>query len=270
MVFFKNFLFNQFSDYFHREDTYKNSEGEGLLQRYTQIFGDELDEQIIPSIEDFYKNLDVLNCDEQTLKYLSDFLGTPPDLFLNTDIYRKILSNIISIYKIKGTVQSYEIFFKLMGFNIIIEDEEFRSFNRYDTNLRYDSGLVYDAGCKKCYQYSITFSSIDNPLEPINQATLQKLSNVVKFVEPINAKLKSLGYFIPFKDDVNFCIEQDIKFETLSLARMDTGLLYDMIGLNYDKEESNVLLTLPFDCNQSLPEEGISIWAIEDDFIVSE
>ena len=272
MGFFKDYLFNTLSTYFYDNDTNKNVNGEGLLQRYLQVFGEEIDEEVIPKIEDFINNLDAKNCDENTLKYISDFFGNPPDLFLDDNLYRKLLTFVISIYKIKGTSRSFELFFNLLGYNVIITDEPKNSFFFYDElNLFYDTLQVnYDGGCKLCNKYSITFSSIDNPLEPITQATLNKLVSVIKFVEPINAEIEDLNFSISVTEDVNFCLEQDIKFLTESINKYDIGQNYDVFGLSYDNQEVNTLLTLPFDCNDSLPLEGISIWALEDDFIVSE
>lgn len=89
-------LINQLPFYFKEADTYKNSNGEGLLERYLQIFGKYLEDDLKPSIESMreYISVDVLNDNDnrvneyteitQSLRgvfrcdYFWDFLGQMP------------------------------------------------------------------------------------------------------------------------------------------------------------------------------------------------
>lgn len=97
-------LINQLPFYFKEADTYKNSNGEGLLERYLQIFGKYLEDDLKPSIEsmreyvsvDVFSNNDNLNeypVTYQSLRglfrcdYFWDFLGQMP--------YAKILKESI-------------------------------------------------------------------------------------------------------------------------------------------------------------------------------
>lgn len=88
-------LINQLPFYFKEADTYKNSNGEGLLERYLQIFGKYLEDDLKPSIESMreYISVDVFNDNDnfnsmaevtQSLRgvfrcdYFWDFLGQMP------------------------------------------------------------------------------------------------------------------------------------------------------------------------------------------------
>lgn len=88
-------LINQLPFYFKEADTYKNSNGEGLLERYLQIFGKYLEDDLKPSIESMreYISVDALNDNynaneyaeiTQSLRgffrcdYFWDFLGQMP------------------------------------------------------------------------------------------------------------------------------------------------------------------------------------------------
>lgn len=269
---FKDFFTRDLPLYFHIADTYKDSNDEGLLIRYLRIFEDEMSEEVYMALEGVIEELDLITADKKYLPYLADLLGNPPDIFLDEDLYRLLLRNITQIYKIKGTLESYELFFGIFGFNVTIDNLTEPEAFRYDAdNSIYDGTLVlYDNGCATCSSYNITFTNIENPLIEIPQSTIDALVRAIKFVEPINAKLNQLIRGIQVSDDVVFCIEQLVRFSTVTLVSYDVdNINYDVIGINYDLSEPNVLLTLPFDCQGSLPQEGISIWAIEDDFIVS-
>ena len=88
-------LINQLPFYFKEADTYKNSNGEGLLERYLQIFGKYLEDDLKPSIESMreYISVDVFNDNDNsngyteivqslrgifTSDYFCDFLGQMP------------------------------------------------------------------------------------------------------------------------------------------------------------------------------------------------
>lgn len=88
-------LINQLPFYFKEADTYKNSNGEGLLERYLQIFGKYLEDDLKPSIESMreYISVDVFSENDNsndyteiiqsvrgifTSDYFLDFLGQMP------------------------------------------------------------------------------------------------------------------------------------------------------------------------------------------------
>ena len=64
-------LINQLPFYFKEADTYKNSNGEGLLERYLQIFGKYLEDDLKPSIESMreYISVDVFSENDNSNDY---------------------------------------------------------------------------------------------------------------------------------------------------------------------------------------------------------
>ena len=268
---FKDFLFNTLPDYYYINDSNKDGNNEGTLQRYLSVLGLELDDEIVPALENFINEMDAETASNDLLNYISDSLGNPPDIFLDEEKYRLILKFIINVYKIKGTKKSYELFFSMLGFNINITEFAPLEKKLYDELLlNYDEdGINYDMGCETCSEYEILFTSSTNPLSPLDQTTLSKLRSIVPFVEPINADLRGLVFGISITEDVNFCIEQEVKFTALETKSYDNPIYaYDQIGLKYDNTTVTNLLTLPIDCAGGLPLEGISIWGVDDDFII--
>lgn len=202
---FKSYLFGLLPYYFKSEDSYKDNNGEGLLERYLSIFGAEIDEEVIPSIRCYLNIIDAEICEERFLTPLSDSLGNPPDVFQDVEAYRNLLSYIASFYKIKGTKESYELFFGILGYDVILDEivppfaaVEATLGDRYDLGpeLQYDLDIpefTYDQGqCEPCSQYDLTLNPKPGNITVITESLTRRINETIKFNEPINAILRNL------------------------------------------------------------------------------
>lgn len=234
-VYFKNFMFSLLPWYFRKEDTYKDHENKGLLERYISIFGHEIDEEIIPKIECYLNIIVAQDCESKFLIHLSDVLGNPPDVFNNEPNYRNLLTYIVSIYKIKGTIGAYELFFGLLGFDIeLVEIEPINPESQYDNLGQYDTGeidSIYDqTKCTPCSGYSITFypKNINNLV--LEEGTLEALQDAIEFNEPINARLVDLTFAIRIEDRIGVNVKESYT-EAVEISQ-----LYDTV-VDYDTDE---------------------------------
>lgn len=190
---FKGFIFNLLPTYFKLKDSYKNNQGKGLLERYLEIYEDEIDEEILPLIHNYLNQVDISRASNQFLTELAYSLGTPPDIFGGTDEYRKMLLFAIRIYKIKGTAKAFELLFGLLDINVVVEEDPVGA-RRYDEQWRYDQTDVemrWDMGkCEpcSCYHLHLTGSIILTP------TILSYIKTIIIFNEPINATLCSIDY----------------------------------------------------------------------------
>lgn len=170
-----NIFFKKLSTYFHINDTYKDENDEGLLERYLSIFGEELDTVVLPLIENFIKIknpiesqdflneiVDPTNVDHgKFLDHIAYAFGNPPDPTEEDDLYRKILSFVISLNKIRGTHKAISVWGNLLGLTLrIIEIDPVQI--KYDSGYQYDSELtteisaeqiVYDTECPTCSDF---------------------------------------------------------------------------------------------------------------------
>ena len=208
MAFFKNYLFNLLPAYFHKADSNKDSNNEGTLNRFLQALGDDLDTEVVTYIESFTDILEIETTPSKFINYLSYTLGNPPDIFKDEVLYKKLLRYILNVYKIKGTRESYELYFSMLGFNVTIIEENDSLVDLYDASTEaYDNTVtIYDDGCKPCSPYDVIFTSVASPLAPLNSTTLQNLRDIIFFVEPINAHLRNLNLGTSTEDDVKFCL----------------------------------------------------------------
>ena len=236
---FKNFFKNQLTVYQRENDSYKDSNGEGIFERYMALFGESFDNEQASQIENYLDIIDASVCDEKFLTHISDVLGNPPDVFLNVDQYRNLLLYITNVYKVKGTSRGYLLFFYILGFDIEIEEIE-----PYVRPLKYDNGDEYDSAdefdteeikfdretCQACSYYNIRIKRIDADNYDLDSALLIKMNDAIKFNEPINAKLGKFIIVIQIEDELELDELEDGDIETTIDYHYvyDTPLQYDL------------------------------------------
>lgn len=208
---FTKFIKSILPEYLLENDSHKNSDGKGLLERFMQNFGEEIDEELYPFLTDFLDNLlNPLLCDPKYLIHISFILGLPPTIDNNTATYRRILMYAVQIYKLKGTKKSYQLLFNLIGINIEILEETPRKSARYDDGLFYDDNNNYDQDCDNCSYYTILYYDPLNPLDPVPQPVLDLFSKIICFVQPINAKLRGYVRSLYIEDEILLEVGEDV------------------------------------------------------------
>jgi len=201
---FSKLLYNKLPYYFIEQDTYKDSNGNGLLNRYLNLFGGYIKDEILPSIENYLDIIQSTITDEKYVTTISATLGNPPDIFKTVNEYRNLLSHIVSIYKIKGTIKGYQVFFGILGYDVTIYEVPLLTSqvidqygDRYDDNINaiYDTGdinFTYDQSIVEyCSEYDLTLTAIHTGSTP-TQDLIDRIKIAILFNEPVNAKLRNL------------------------------------------------------------------------------
>lgn len=267
MVTFESFIFSAFPARYKADDTYKDINGRGVLERYTMALGKELDDELIPLIEAV---LDVTNPElapSSHLNHISDSIGNPPDIFFDDSKYRKLLAYAFTLYKIKGTLESYYLMLELLGFNVTITEHP-QSIGYWD-ELVYDEGS-YDSGCLSCTEYSLglAYASDDctvPTINPIPQTIIDIIEQIVVFLEPIHARLRALYQMGSICEYMNTCFTEVVAIEVIST------ILYDEVTwdeFSYDEAIATTSQTLSYNCSGQPIIGGIGYWIIGTDFEV--
>lgn len=261
---FAKFIFERLPVYFKINDTYKNRNGEGLLERYLSNFGYELDFEVMPQINCYLNIIDATVAPASFLKHIADVLGNPPDVFNSEQIYRNLLAYIVSINKIKGTRKSYELFFSILGFDIEIEEiEPVDLENFYDNGGQYDSGIIYDINkCEPCSYYDITFYPKNLQDIELTPDTLRRLKVAIQYNEPINAKLRKLTFGIKVEDSIPINIVEQETHKEEQVLRYDYNNLYDD-GEQYDDPDNTPLEIIETDVGIIVDETGFETYQIK-------
>lgn len=141
-----------FPQYYKENDSYKDKEGRGLLERLVTTCTEYLDSDIVgttnfPGLDEFINLIDVDKTPEIFLNYLWEYLGEIPyawGVLTNGQPYTKenlekwlsspkgypkadprtVLKYAISLYKIRGTKKFYQILGSLYGVEIDLIDHD--------------------------------------------------------------------------------------------------------------------------------------------------
>jgi phage tail-like protein len=193
-----NFFFNSLPHYFHSQDSYKDSEGKGLVQRFTEVLQEEA-ETIHESISNIPQAMSPSEVPDSHLYLLGSIFGNPPALFYNKDNYRKLLNNLPYLLKRKGTLEGLELIFSIIDLEVEIEDVTPDPWY-YDEDNQYDTGGKYDGHCLNCFYFvvHITDNSGVLPLEDsgsgsgIEPQILKELQEIIYYMTPINGWLADI------------------------------------------------------------------------------
>lgn len=174
-------LFSRFfHQFYHDNDTYKDAEGKGILERFLLVCSEYFDESITPEIEHLIDVIDVDKTSGHNINLLWEYFGFIPyaygilnqgqpytkdnlDNWLNRQFpiadYRSILKFAISLYKIRCTKDFYTILGKFYNIRIeLIEPSNLPfdgDYKRYDEpDIKYDNNEEYDQtlGCLECIE----------------------------------------------------------------------------------------------------------------------
>lgn len=223
--------------HFHRDDSFKDADNQGLLMRFLETLGEDIDNTLIPKLENYLEIREIDITDGQFIDYLAEFYGNPPDI-LSDQEYRYLLKYITSLYKIKGTRRAFEVYFSILGLKVQISEywvtpKLYDEFNFDEDESKYDQD-----GCNPCSEYEIIFwdktADCENPTQAnIDKALLDKLHQVVFLNQPINAVLRELIYSVPLCDAIRLCVNQEVNWELLRATKWDNFDLDD--GVKYDE-----------------------------------
>lgn len=114
----KDIIFNLTGIDWKVRDSYKDAGGKGFIQRFLETLAEEYDDYTNPLILDLVDNCLVPHLMyTRFIPYQEQQLGIPY-ITSQESIRRKLLKYIFKVYSIKSTKISYELMFRLLGFEV--------------------------------------------------------------------------------------------------------------------------------------------------------
>ncbi len=164
-------------------DSFKDQAGQGIFERFQLLKADEIDQQIVPVFENMVSKLVPANlCRFVYIPLWEEQYGVA--LFYDEALRRKLINQVISINKIKGSIKSFEILFAYINSTIVITEEwEFSSF---------DSPTTLDSPTRRfdmsqCRRYCTNFDLDITYAGTVDAAYLAQIMNIINYLKPINA-----------------------------------------------------------------------------------
>ena len=172
-------IFNWLPFFYKSNDTYKDGQDKGILERFLEVCGTYFQDNITPDIDNILQIIDLDKANPLFLNYIWDFLGNIPyaygviqnpstwDLYSDTSLnrdtwlsssqdiprarYRDILKYAISLYKIRGTLRFYDLLLGFYGMSCSITDPSGDMVNPNGTGLKpittfplFDTNILFD------------------------------------------------------------------------------------------------------------------------------
>jgi hypothetical protein len=198
-----NYLFGLLPAYFKENDSYKNGNNEGLLERYLENFCNEIDQQVVPYLDNIAYIVSAQDLSSypgtnpnRFLTHLGDVLGNPPDINKDDTYYRILLAHAIMIYRAKGTKKALAYYLGLLGYQITTLSETIGAGLKYDNSLLFDNGLYFDSGCVLCSSYTLLIGDLPGTAvkNPDAARLLLIKTSIETFINPVNVLITSITY----------------------------------------------------------------------------
>lgn len=181
----EDFFDRYFTNQDKTEDSFKNQENKGVYERFNLLIADEIDKQMISVIENICSLIVPVNlCREVYIPLWEENYGVA--FFNDMALRRKLLNQITTINKIKGSIPSFEILFRYINSVITFTEEwEFSSFDSARTLD--DAWRRFDmTRCQRnCtgFDMEVVYGGV------IDAEYLSKVVTIMKYLKPINADI---------------------------------------------------------------------------------
>lgn len=227
-----------------------DSDGKGILQRFNEIIGEDIDENIEPMIANLVDNTLIADTMlERFIGTLENTLGLNMVLLFNNAMRKRVLKIAFHLYKIRGTSLGYEVLFRLLGFGPDFEIVETFPEYSWDSPVTLDDPIRrFDSGgrCAGCSGYEIHLTGSIT----ITPEILRGIQETIRFNEPINARLLGIFY-----NDVN------LFNELLGFEINESGNLiyknFSMYDADFYIENGKLIVDSDYASNFSIKPDGI-------------
>jgi len=150
---------------------------------------------------------------------LAFIFGSPVNLDDTEETYRRTIAYAMQIYKIKGTLPSYEMLLNFIGVEVSIIEDIPEGKVLYDSGYIYDRDTIpvlYDTGCAPCSGYSLAINNANTPLNAVlDPAIMAIIQRIICFLQPINAKFDGFIKRINITDTLAITITEDTSLDSL-------------------------------------------------------
>jgi predicted transcriptional regulator with HTH domain len=187
----KTRLFEYFGVHAKREDSYKDSNGKGINERYQESVGEDYDDNLSDLMDNLFdRTLQPKTMLSKLIPHMEDMLGNPVIVLNDVPMRRKILQFVHHIYNIRSTHKSYEVLFRMLGFDTVTV-QEFVITVGFDSDVTFDDPVrTFDGTEKFCSEYSVHLTGTIG----LDAVKVLAINRIIKFLEPINAHLREVTY----------------------------------------------------------------------------
>lgn len=204
---YQNTIFPLFPSYDKMVDVNKDGNGKGTFERYNEIIGSDIDDELEPYIANLVQNnLEPELCILKFIPFLEQRCGYFISLLDDETLRRKVLGIVHRLFDIRGTKLCYEVMLNLIGLSVTITE--------HATGYSFDSPVTlddanrrFDQFCPSCSEYTL---ELDGSFPSLDGDMVSAIQNIIIFNEPINADIRNVTYkALPVAGDFNLDFNND-------------------------------------------------------------
>lgn len=193
MINWKDTIFTLFPSRDKHEDINKDVDQKGTLERYNEVVGLCIDDELGTLIDNLVDNTRAVDtCEAKFIPYLESRTGsTIGSAFYATEAYRRaILKHVMKWYRIKGTKRLLRILLGMLGLQVVITENH--TTPGLDSPITFDdSERVFDGKCNTCTTYGLALTGVPVTMTP---TVFSAMIAILKFNTPISAHLTACSY----------------------------------------------------------------------------
>lgn len=241
-------IFALFGTWKAREDTYIDANVRGVFENFNRLLAHDLD-SLVANVDGYIDNLLFYRSLQD--RYIALYLEAK-GCYLDTTLYdnahlRALIRVLTQLNNIRGTTPSYVVMFRWLGFESVVIEEDFH-FYAFDSPLELDSSsrphLDSRNRCRTCTPYDIHLTGTLD----LTPSLYAQIMDVLKYIEPINAQLRTITY-----NGFDITDGQFLFFEISELGELRFTTLNDNWGGNVQLDDSGTLIV-------ELPSELAPFW----------
>jgi hypothetical protein len=158
----KDKIFSFFGWKERQEDSYKDINGKGILERFNETVAEEYDDYLEPLISTILRNTCSEFAFERMLAVIDADFGNFNDGsrtrldFSDVMLQNKIVKYLKKLHAARGSRRCYEVLFGLLGFQLTLLQEDLARYTFDSPTETFDSPVrTFDMSCRKCAQYEL-------------------------------------------------------------------------------------------------------------------
>jgi hypothetical protein len=194
----RKYFFGSLPGYYKENDTYKNEEGKGLLERFLGIFQTQA-EQYLTEVDVMKTFVNAREAPYKFLPYIGSLYGKPPIPTEDDTIFSNILESIQFLNTYKGTLSSLESYFGVLGVGATINLVPRPIYNHDESREHDDYVVIHDSNTILCVKYTVNVedpseSLVDIFKEPFTDNNKLAIQSIFRYFLPINMVMTDFQY----------------------------------------------------------------------------
>lgn len=189
---YKDTVFELYGPYVASQDSYHDAEDKGLFERFNEILGQDLDDEVIPAIKNLLDKMIVpATMQEKFISLLLSEIGFTPVMNISRERLSKLIGMLRTVYDSKGIENCQRILLSFIGITSVeYVGKETYTVRGLDSTLKLDSGRTLDSTSSNTYYYDFKLKGI----EPISNSLLESIMSIIWFNLPYYVILTRVYY----------------------------------------------------------------------------